>query len=271
MHKEVKTMKTVLTIAGSDCGGAGGIQADIKTITAHKLYATSVITSMTAQNTTGVYDIQESTPKFLGRQIDCVFQDIYPDAVKIGMVSSEELIEVIACKMEEYQVKNLILDTNIVSNSGRALIGSKAERIILRKLFPMASLILPSIPEAETISGISIDSIEDMGAAAGIISQKYGVRGIFFREGHRITEKGDMLFENGKITWIEGGYKESAKSMGKGCALSAAVACNLAKGDILAESVRKAKQYAKMAAENSLELGKGKNPINHFFERTETV
>ncbi len=271
MHKEVKTMKTVLTIAGSDCGGAGGIQADIKTITAHKLYATSVITSMTAQNTTGVYDIQESTPKFLGRQIDCVFQDIYPDAVKIGMVSSEELIEVIACKMEEYHVKNLVLDTNIVSNSGRALIGSKAERIILTRLFPMASLILPSIPEAETISGISIDSIEDMGAAAGIISQKYGVRGIFFREGHRITEKGDMLFENGKITWIEGIYKESTKSMGKGCALSAAAACNLAKGEILTESVRKAKQYAKMAAENSLELGKGKNPINHFFEITEKV
>lgn len=264
-------MKTVLTIAGSDCGGAGGIQADIKTITAHRLYATSVITSMTAQNTTGVYDIQESTPKFLGRQIDCVFQDIYPDAVKIGMVSNEELIEVIARKLKEYHVKNLVLDTNIVSNGGRALIGSKAERIILMQLFPMASLILPSTSEAETISGISIDGIEDMGAAAGIISQKYGIKGIFFREGHRITEKGDMLFENGRISWIEGCYKDSSKSIGKGCALSAAVACNLAKGETLKESVRKAKQYTKMVSENSLELGSGRNPVNHFVEMTEII
>ena len=259
-------MKTVLTIAGSDCGGAGGIQADIKTITAHRLYATSVITSMTAQNTTGVYDIQESTPKFLGRQIDCVFEDIYPDAVKIGMVSNEELIEVIARKLEEYHVKNLVLDTNIVSNGGRALIGSKAERVILKKLFPLSAVILPSISEAETISGININSIEDMGAAAGIISQKYSVRGIFFKEGHRITEKGDMLFENGRITWIEGDYEENGKSMGKGCALSAAIACNLAKGDILSESVKKAKKYVSGAVENSLEIGKGRNPLNHFYE-----
>lgn len=259
-------MKTVLTIAGSDCGGAGGIQADIKTITAHRLYATSAITSMTAQNTTGVYDIQESTLKFLGRQIDCVFEDIYPDAVKVGMVSNEKLIDVIAEKLAKYRVKNVVLDTNIVSNSGRRLIGNNAERIILQELFPLARLILPSIPEAETISGINIDSIEDMGAAAGIISQKYGVKGIFFKEGHRITEKGDMLFENGKISWIEGDYVGEGKSMGKGCALSAAIACNLANGDTLVESVRKAKKYVSKAVENSLELGKGRNPVNHFFE-----
>lgn len=259
-------MKTVLTIAGSDCGGAGGIQADIKTITAHRLYATSAITSMTAQNTTGVYDIQESTPKFLGRQIDCVFEDIYPDAVKIGMVSNEELISVIADKIEKYHVNNLVLDTNIVSNSGRRLIGSRAERIILKELFPLSTVTLPSIPEAETISGISIDSIEDMGAAAGIISEKYGIKGIFFKEGHRITEKGDMLFENGKICWIEGNYEGSGKSIGKGCALSSAIACNLAKGDTLSESVRKAKKYVSAAVEDSLELGKGRNPINYFLE-----
>lgn len=257
-------MKTVLTIAGSDCGGAGGIQADIKTITAHRLYATSVITSMTAQNTTGVYDIQESTPKFLGRQIDCVFEDIYPDAVKIGMVSNEELISVIAEKMEKYRVKNIVLDTNIISNSGRRLIGSRAERVILKELFPASTVILPSIPEAETISGISIDSIEDLGAAAGIISEKYGIKGIFFKEGYRITDKGDMLFENGKITWIKGSYEENRKSMGKGCALSSAIACHLAEGDTLEESVRKAKKYVSAAMENSLELGKGRNPINYF-------
>lgn len=182
-------MKTVLTIAGSDCGGAGGIQSDIKTITAHRLYATSAITAMTAQNTTGVYDIQESTTKFLGRQLDCIFEDIYPDAVKIGMVSNEELIEVIADKLKQYKAANIVLDTSIVSSSGRRMVGNKSEMIITNELFPLASLILPSISEAESLSGIKIDSIEDMGAAAGIISQKYGVKGIFFREGHKITEK----------------------------------------------------------------------------------
>ena len=123
-------MKTVLTIAGSDCGGAGGIQSDIKTITAHRLYATSAITAMTAQNTTGVYDIQESTTKFLGRQLDCIFEDIYPDAVKIGMVSNEELIEVIADKLKQYKAANIVLDTSIVSSSGRRMVGNKSEMII---------------------------------------------------------------------------------------------------------------------------------------------
>lgn len=258
-------MKTVLTIAGSDCGGAGGIQSDIKTITAHKLYATSAITAMTAQNTTGVYDIQESTPKFLGRQIDCVFEDIRPDAVKIGMVSNEELIEVIADKLQQYEVENVVLDTNIVSNSGRRLIGNKAEFIITSQLFPLAALILPSIPEAELLSGITIDSVEDMGAAAGVISQKFDVKGIFFKEGHRITEKGDMLYENGKIFWLEGNYEGNKKTLGKGCALSAAVACNLAEGYSLQESVSRAKRYVAGAVKDCLRLGKGRNPLNPVF------
>jgi hydroxymethylpyrimidine/phosphomethylpyrimidine kinase len=259
-------MKTVLTIAGSDSGGAGGIQADIKTIATHGLYATSAITSMTAQNTTGVYDIQESTPKFLGRQLDCVFDDIYPDAVKIGMVSNPELIDVIAEKLNKYHARNVVLDTNIVSNSGRRLVGNKAERIIMKELVPLAEVILPSIPEAESISGIKIGSIEDMGAAAGIISEKYSIKGIFLKEGYRITDKGDMLFENGRISWIPGRYESDGTSMGKSCALSAAIACNLAQGYSLNVSINKAKQYVTGAVKERLELGKGRNPVNHLFQ-----
>ena len=258
-------MKTVLTIAGSDCCGAGGIQSDIKTITAHRLYATSAITAMTAQNTTGVYDIQESTTKFLGRQLDCIFEDIYPDAVKIGMVSNEELIEVIADKLKQYKAANIVLDTSIVSSSGRRMVGNKSEMIITNKLFPLASLILPSISEAESLSGIKIDSIEDMGAAAGIISQKYGVKGIFFREGHKITEKGDMLFDDGKIFWLPDSCEAEKRTLGKGCALSASAACHLAMGDSLYESVKEAKTYVNGAAMSCLELGKGRNPLNQTF------
>ncbi len=261
-------MRTVLTIAGSDSCGVGGIQGDIKTISAHGLYAMSAITSMTAQNTTGVYDIQESTPKFLGRQIDCVFNDISPDAVKIGMVSNPDLIEVIAEKIRKYHVRNVVLDTNIVSNSGRRLVGTGAERIILKKLLPLATVILPSLPEAEVISGMSIRGIEDLGAAAGLISAKYGVKGIFFKEGHRITEKGDMLFVDEKIRWLEGDYEGDHTSIGKGGALSAAIACNLAMGKDITESVKLAKDYITKAVENRLELGKGRNPVNHLVSFT---
>ena len=249
-------MKTVLTIAGSDCGGAGGIQSDIKTITAHRLYATSAITAMTAQNTTGVYDIQESTTKFLGRQLDCIFEDIYPDAVKIGMVSNEELIEVIADKLKQYKAANIVLDTSIVSSSGRRMVGNKSTSLLrARRRFS----------EAESLSGIKIDSIEDMGAAAGIISQKYGVKGIFFREGHKITEKGDMLFDDGKIFWLSDSCESEKRTLGKGCALSASAACHLAMGDSLYESVKEAKTYVNGAAMSCLELGKGRNPLNQTF------
>lgn len=259
-------MKTVLTIAGSDCGGAGGIQADMKTITAHHLYATSAITAMTAQNTTGVYDIQESTPKFLARQLDCIFEDIYPDAVKIGMVSNAELVKVIADKLSAYKAKNIVLDTSIISGSGRRLVGNTTEHILLSKLVVMADLIMPSIPEAEYLSGVRINSTENLGAAAGIISEKYSIRNIFFKDSHKIIQKGDMLFENGRISWIEGNYG-TGKTMGKGCALSSSIACNLANGENLFYSVSKAKEYVKEAVKEQLELGKGKNPLNYIMKK----
>lgn len=257
-------MKSVLTIAGSDSGGAGGIQSDIKTITSHGLYATSAITSMTAQNTTGVYDILESTPKFLGRQIECVFEDIAPDAVKIGMISNDTLMQVIAEKLKKYGAKNIVLDTNIISGGGRRLVGNKAEMIILQELIPLARVILPGMAEAELLSGVKIDSIEDMGAAAGIISEKYGVRGIFFKDGHKITEKGDLLFDNGKLSWIEGTLSGEEKCMGKGCVLSASIACHLAAGESLTDGVTNAKKFMIQSVEHPIPLGKGRNPVDNI-------
>ena len=175
------------------------------------------------------------------------------------------LIEVIADKLKQYKAANIVLDTSIVSSSGRRMVGNKSEMIITNKLFPLASLILPSISEAESLSGIKIDSIEDMGAAAGIISQKYGVKGIFFREGHKITEKGDMLFDDGKIFWLPHSCEAEKRTLGKGCALSASAACHLAMGDSLYESVKEAKTYVNGAAMSCLELGKGRNPLNQTF------
>lgn len=257
-------MKHVLAIAGSDCCGAGGIQADIKTITAHKIYASSVITSMTAQNTTGVYDILESTPKFLGRQLDCVLGDMMPDAVKVGMVSNENLVRVIADKFIQYQVSDIVLDTCMISSSGRKLVSMQTERILLSKLVPLATVILPNLAEAEYLSGVRIDSIENLDAAAGIISEKYRIKNIFFKEAHKIIQKGDMLFENGRISWIEGVYEGSEDTFGKGCALSSAIACHLAEGENLYQSIVKAKQYVQKAVKNRVKFGKGKNPLNHM-------
>ena len=257
-------MKHVLAIAGSDCCGAGGIQADIKTITAHQFYASSVITSMTAQNTTGVYDILESTPKFLGRQLDCVFEDMMPDAVKVGMVSNEKLVQVIADKFIQYQVSNIVLDTCMISSSGRQLVGVQTERILLSRLVPLATVILPNLAEAEYLSGVRIDCIENLGAAAGIISEKYQIKNIFLKEAHKITQKGDMLFENGRISWIDGVYEGSKDTFGKGCALSSAIACHLAEGESLYQSVVKAKKYVQEAVKHKVELGKGKHPLNHM-------
>lgn len=258
-------MKTVLTIAGSDCSGAGGIQSDIKTITAHKLYATSAITSMTAQNTTGVYDIQESVPKFLGRQLDCVFEDIYPDAVKIGMVSNGDLLEVIADKLKKYHVEHMVLDTVIISNNGRRMVGNKAEMVITSELFPMASIVLPSISEAEVLSGITINSRKNMETAAETIAGKYGVKGILLKDGHRITDEGDMLYDDGRIHWMESYDPKDRKTIGKGCVLSAAIACHLAKGQTLYESVKAAREYVNGATDHCLMLGKGRHPLNHTF------
>ena len=257
-------MKTVLTIAGSDCSGGAGIQADLKTIAAHGLYGMSAITALTAQNTTGVYGISETTGEFLASQLDCIFQDIYPDAVKIGMVSSRELIHVIAEKLKEYKAKNIVVDRVMVSTSGSRLLKDDAEEALEECLFPLADVITPNVPEAEVLSGIKIREREDFCQAAKIIAQKTA-GGILIKGGHQIEDANDYLYLKGEEHWFSGRRVNNPNTHGTGCTLSSAIASNLAAGNSLPESIRKAKEYLTGALEDGLNLGAGSGPLNHMY------
>lgn len=257
-------MKTALTIAGSDSCGGAGIQADIKTMTAHGVYAMSAITALTAQNTTGVTGIMEVTPEFLAAQLEAVFTDIFPDAVKIGMVSSAGLIKTIAEKLERYRVNNIVIDPVMVSTSGSRLISEDAVDALKEKLFPLAALLTPNIPEAEVLSGIEIKTTDDMIAAAGLISDQYGVA-VLCKGGHRLNDANDLLYLAGNFQWLMGKQIDNPNSHGTGCTLSSAIASNLAKDYDLVTAIEKAKAYISGALEAMLDLGKGSGPLNHAF------
>ena len=257
-------MKTTLSIAGSDCSGGAGIQADLKTMTMHGVYAMSVITALTAQNTTGVRAIQESTPAFLKAQMDAVFEDIYPDAVKIGMVSSSELIGVIAERLKYYGAKNVVVDPVMVASSGSSLMQSEAVQTLIAELFPLATLVTPNIPEAQVLSGMSIESWEDMIVAAKQIGDTYHCA-VLVKGGHNVHDANDLLYADGELVWFEGSRIDNPNTHGTGCTLSSAIAANLAKGCTLVESVQKAKAYLTGALADMLDLGEGSGPINHGF------
>jgi hydroxymethylpyrimidine/phosphomethylpyrimidine kinase len=257
-------MKKVLTIAGSDCSGGAGIQADIKTMTAHKVYAMSAITALTAQNTTGVYGVFEATPEFVGSQIDCVFNDIQPDAVKIGMVSNIEIIEIIARKLREYKAENIVVDPVMVSTSGSKLLNDNAINALKSHLFPIATIITPNIHEAEVLTGFSITGKEDMQKAAERISELTR-DGVLIKGGHLEDSADDLLYIKGETIWFETPRIENPNTHGTGCTLSSAIACNLAMGLSIAESVRRAKEYITGALKAGLNLGKGRGPLNHCF------
>lgn len=257
-------MKKVLTIAGSDSSGGAGIQADIKTITVHGHYAMSAITALTAQNTTGVYGVLESTPEFLAKQLDCIFQDIYPDSIKIGMLSNKILIEIIAEKLVEYEAKNIVVDPVMVSTSGSKLLKEDAIEVLVNKLIPLATIITPNIPEAEILCGIKINDEKDMEKAAMIISEKFH-GATLIKGGHSSKDANDLLFEKGTCTWIYGKRIDNPNNHGTGCTLSSAIACNLAEGYSILESIRRAKTYVTEALKSNLDLGKGSGPLDHCF------
>lgn len=257
-------IKTALTIAGSDCSGGAGIQADLKTMTMNGVYAMSAITALTAQNTTGVRAIQESTPEFLKDQLDAIFEDIYPDAVKIGMVSSVPLIEVIAERLTHYKATNIVVDPVMVATSGSSLMESDAVQTLIKKLLPISTLVTPNIPEAEILSNMSIKNKDDMVAAAQYISNCYNCS-VLVKGGHSINDANDLLYSNDKATWFEGKRIDNPNTHGTGCTLSSAIASNLAKGLPLAESVAKAKDYISGALSAMLDLGKGSGPMQHNF------
>ena len=258
-------MKTALTIAGSDCSGGAGIQADLKTMTMNGVYAMSAITALTAQNTTGVRAIQESTPDFLKEQLNAIFEDIYPDAVKIGMVASSELIHVIADRLRHYEAKNIVVDPVMVATSGSALMKNDAVQTLIEELLPISALVTPNIPEAQVLSGLSIETKEDMIIAAKHIGDNYHCA-VLLKGGHSINDANDLLYANGDLHWFEGKRIDNPNTHGTGCTLSSAIASNLAKGYTLSESVQRAKDYISGALAAMLDLGEGSGPMNHAFD-----
>lgn len=257
-------MKTALSIAGSDCSGGAGIQADIKTMIANGVYAMSAITALTAQNTTGVAAIQNATPDFLEKQLDCIFTDIFPDAVKIGMVSDAKLIDVIAKKLKQYQANHIVLDPVMVATSGTKLISDDAISALVEQLIPLAEVITPNIPEAQVLSGMKISNPEEMIEAAKKISESYHCS-VLLKGGHQTNDANDLLFQNGSYTWFYGRRIDNPNTHGTGCTLSSAIAANLAKGMSLSDSIRSAKTYLSSALSAMLDLGKGSGPMDHGF------
>lgn len=258
-------MRTALTIAGSDSSGGAGIQADIKTMICNGVYAMSAITALTAQNTTGVTGIMEASPEFLGEQMDNIFTDIRPDAVKIGMVSSAALIEMIAAKLREYEAENIVVDPVMVATSGAKLIADDAVAALKKELLPMATILTPNIPEAEVLSGMEIRTEDDMIKAAKTISETYGCA-VLCKGGHQLNDANDLLYRDGSYQWFYGKRIDNPNTHGTGCTLSSAIAANLAKGFTLDEAVERAKRYISGALAAMLDLGKGSGPMNHGFD-----
>ena len=258
-------MKTALTIAGSDSSGGAGIQADIKTMISNGVYAMSAVTALTAQNTTGVTAIMEVTPEFLAEELDNIFTDIYPDAVKIGMVSSGALLHVIAEKLQEYKARNIVVDPVMIATSGARLISEDAVEVLKNSLLPMASLVTPNIPEAEVLSGRKIVTPEDMIKAAALIGETYHCA-VLCKGGHQLNDANDLLWKEGGYRWFQGERINNPNTHGTGCTLSSAIASNLAKGYELETAVERAKKYISGALAAMLDLGKGSGPMDHGFD-----
>ncbi len=258
-------MRTALSIAGSDCSGGAGIQADLKTMTMQGVYAMCAITALTAQNTTGVRDIFETTPTFLKEQLDAVFEDIVPDAVKIGMVSSGEIVEAIAERLMHYSAKNIVVDPVMVATSGSSLIKTEAIRALIENLLPISTVITPNIPEGEILADMKIESKADMETAAKKIGNDYHCA-VLLKGGHSLCDADDLLYQNGELIWFHGERIENPNTHGTGCTLSSAIAANLAKGFPLEIAVRRAKDYISGALAAQLDLGHGSGPMNHAFD-----
>lgn len=257
-------MKKVLTIAGSDSSGGAGIQADLKTMTCLGVYGMSAITALTAQNTTGVYGVMEATPDFVSLQLDCIFQDIRPDAVKIGMVSNGDIIRAIAAKLREYKARHVVVDPVMVATSGSSLMQEGAVAALTGELFPLAAVITPNIPEAERLCGFAIEGEEDMLRAARAIAPT-AAGGVLIKGGHLTDTADDLLWLDGQAHWYRSPRVDNPNNHGSGCTLSSAIASFLALGCDLPAAVGKAKAYITAAMEAGLDLGAGSGPLKHNY------
>ncbi len=258
-------MRTALTIAGTDPSGGAGIQADIKTMTANGVFATCAVTALVAQNTTGVKSIVDCSPDFLMQELDCVFTDIFPDAVKTGMVSRIPLIEVIAERLTHDKARNIVVDPVMVATSGDRLISKDAVETLKRLLIPKAAVLTPNVPEAEILSGHSISTVGEMEEAARAISDAYGCA-VLLKGGHSVSDADDLLWRDGDGRWFHGERVSNPNTHGTGCTLSSAIASNLAKGFNLDDSVERAKSYISGALGAMLDLGHGSGPLDHMFD-----
>lgn len=258
-------MKNLLTIAGSDTCGGAGIQADLKTFSAHGTYGMSVITAVTAQNTQGVFDVQNIDPEIIKKQIDAIFTDIDVAAVKIGMVSVTETINAIADKLEQYKPEKIVLDPVMISKSGFDLLLPQAKEALIKRLIPLAYIVTPNLPEAEVITGMKIDNLKSMEIAARVI-YNMGAKNVLVKGGHLENDATDILFDGEKIIEFKSKRIDTKNTHGTGCTLSSAIASNLGKGFDVKESVKMAKEYITEGIEHSIELGKGVGPTNHFYK-----
>lgn len=259
------TPPAVLSIAGSDSSGGAGIQADIKTMLANGVYGMAVIAALTAQNTTGVRAIEAVTPEILADQIDAVFTDIRPAAVKIGMLANAALIEVAADKLEEYQTDNVVLDPVMVSTSGARLLDENAVSALTARLFPLALVVTPNLREAEVLIRPPRDSLQSHAAmerAAREISVRFGCNALV-KGGHNTTDADDLLWFRGEALWMPGPHIDTENTHGTGCTLSSAIASNLARGEALPSAVSHAKSYLTGALQAGLDLGAGHGPLDH--------
>lgn len=257
-------MKKVLTIAGSDCSGGAGIQADIKTITCHQMYAMSVITAATAQNTLGVAAVADLSADFVAQQIDCIFQDIVPDAVKVGMLSNVEIILSLTRKFKQYQPKNIVIDPVMISTSNCPLLKNDAIQCLKTQLLPLADIITPNLHEAQYLTAKEINNKDDMEMAARILYDQLGCN-VLIKGGHSKENSDDYLLTNDKGYWLDASRINNPNTHGTGCTLSSAIACNLANGQSMIDSVSNAKQYVLNAIKDNLDLGKGNGPLNHMW------
>jgi hydroxymethylpyrimidine/phosphomethylpyrimidine kinase len=258
-------MKTALTIAGSDCSGGAGIQADLKTFSAHGVFGMSVITSVVAENTLRVIDIQDIRTDMIVKQIDAVFEDIVPDAVKIGMLSNRETMLTVAEKLKQWKPANVVIDPVMYAKNGSALMEPEAVNTLIAEIVPFADLITPNIPEAEKMSGIDIATQDDMKTAARII-RDMGCRSVLVKGGHAVGDATDILFDGNEFYSFTAQRIDTKNTHGTGCTFSSAIAANLALGLPFAKAVELAKEYVTGAIRHSLPLGKGNGPTNHFYK-----
>lgn len=257
-------MKHALTIAGSDSSGGAGIQADLKTFSAHGVFGMSVITAVTAQNTQGVFDVEDISDSVIEKQIEAIFTDITVDAVKIGMVSEIGTIKTIAKNLKKYNAKNIVVDPVMISKSGYDLLKPEAKEALIENLLPLAEVVTPNIPEAEVITGMKIETLADMEKASRII-YKMGPKKVLVKGGHLTEDAIDVLFDGEKITHYKSQRIDTKNTHGTGCTLSSAITSNIAKGSSVEEAVKNSKEYITTAIKHSLALGKGYGPTNHFY------